>query len=250
MPSGPKATKFMNRHAAEAQEREASRAAESKAKRAKEQEEAQWADVDKETARAEARRAEAEAKRQAELARKAENKELYESEQASATKGQPAKVSKRQMQKDMAKLLAAYDKEMAVARPDLDTEARRAEEERKRASAGKTVRPEELALDKADAKKRNEEALAAEVPDDRVIGRRAKVLYQQFKVATLTELKKEKPGLRRSQYDDLLWEMWQKSPQNPFVRRAEARAVEAMERERTWMQASDDDDDKDVDETA
>lgn len=75
---------------------------------------------------------------------------------------------------------------------------------------------------------------------DRHIGRRARKAFKQFQADTMPSLKEEKPGMRITQYNDLVWERWQKSPLNPFVQRAEARASEAVERERNWMFAADD----------
>lgn len=33
----------------------------------------------------------------------------------------------------------------------------------------------------------------------------------------LPQLKLDKPGMKLSQYKDLMWKMWQKAPENPMV---------------------------------
>lgn len=42
-----------------------------------------------------------------------------------------------------------------------------------------------------------------------------KAAYAAFEAANLADLKAEKPGLRKQQYDEILSKMWERSPQNP-----------------------------------
>ena len=37
-----------------------------------------------------------------------------------------------------------------------------------------------------------------------------------YQDAQLPQLKEEKPGLKLQQYRDMIWKMWQKSPDNPM----------------------------------
>ena len=46
--------------------------------------------------------------------------------------------------------------------------------------------------------------------------RRAKAAFEAFQERELPVLKEDKPGLKQSQYKDMLWKAWQKAPDNPF----------------------------------
>lgn len=48
--------------------------------------------------------------------------------------------------------------------------------------------------------------------------RRTKAAFEAFQEQELPDLKLEKPGLKQSQYKDMLWKIWQKSPENPMNR--------------------------------
>ena len=57
--------------------------------------------------------------------------------------------------------------------------------------------------------------------DDRLRGaraRRLKAAFAAFSEAALPELRQEKPGLKQSQYKELVWKLWQKAPTNPLNR--------------------------------
>ena len=45
-----------------------------------------------------------------------------------------------------------------------------------------------------------------------------KAAYAAYKEEQLPLLKQDKPGLKQSQYQDMIWKSWQKSPQNPLVK--------------------------------
>lgn len=40
--------------------------------------------------------------------------------------------------------------------------------------------------------------------------------FQAFEEAELPKLKEEKPGLTHTQYRDMIWKLWKKSPDNPL----------------------------------
>lgn len=46
--------------------------------------------------------------------------------------------------------------------------------------------------------------------------RRRKAAYLAFEERELPILRAEKPGLKQSQYKEILFKMWQKSPENPM----------------------------------
>lgn len=57
---------------------------------------------------------------------------------------------------------------------------------------------------------------APELPADRHPERRLKASFKAFEEAEMPVLKQEKPGLTHTQYKDMLWKLWKKSPDNPL----------------------------------
>lgn len=53
-------------------------------------------------------------------------------------------------------------------------------------------------------------------PVDKHPEKRAKAAYLAFETRRMQEIRKELPGLKRSQYKEKLWKEWQKSAENPF----------------------------------
>jgi hypothetical protein len=53
-----------------------------------------------------------------------------------------------------------------------------------------------------------------------VWSRRARAAYAAYSEAMMAELREEKPGLKQSQYKDMIWKAWQKAPENPLNRAA------------------------------
>ncbi|KAL1221384.1 hypothetical protein V5N11_013783 [Cardamine amara subsp. amara] len=60
------------------------------------------------------------------------------------------------------------------------------------------------------------------LPVDRHPEKRLKASFKAFEEAELPRLKQEKPGLTHTQYKDLIWKMWKKSPDNPLNQAAAA----------------------------
>ncbi|XP_031484387.1 uncharacterized protein LOC116253611 [Nymphaea colorata] len=54
------------------------------------------------------------------------------------------------------------------------------------------------------------------LPVDRHPERRLKASFKAFEEAELMKLKAEKPGLTHTQYKDMIWKLWKKSPDNPL----------------------------------
>ena len=48
--------------------------------------------------------------------------------------------------------------------------------------------------------------------------RRMKAAFAKYKEEQLPILRQDKPGLKLTQYQDMIFKNWQKSPQNPLVR--------------------------------
>uniref|UniRef100_A0A0R0K908 Coiled-coil domain-containing protein n=1 Tax=Glycine max TaxID=3847 RepID=A0A0R0K908_SOYBN len=59
------------------------------------------------------------------------------------------------------------------------------------------------------------------LPPDRHPERRLKASFKAFEEAELPKLKEEKPGLTHTQYKDMIWKLWKKSPDNPLNQIAE-----------------------------
>lgn len=45
-----------------------------------------------------------------------------------------------------------------------------------------------------------------------------KAAFAAYKERQLPMVKEEKPGLKQSQYQDMIFKAWQKSPENPLIR--------------------------------
>jgi hypothetical protein len=58
--------------------------------------------------------------------------------------------------------------------------------------------------------------------------RRLKAAHLAFEEAEIARLREEKPGLRSSQYKELVFKAWQKSPSNPLNQAALAVHQEAL----------------------
>lgn len=50
----------------------------------------------------------------------------------------------------------------------------------------------------------------------KVLFRRRKAAFKKFYERELGELKEDKPGLKLSQYKDIIFKRWLKSPENPM----------------------------------
>ncbi|XP_054777723.1 uncharacterized protein LOC129285828 [Prosopis cineraria] len=64
-------------------------------------------------------------------------------------------------------------------------------------------------------------SVADNLPVDRHPERRLKASFKAFEEAELPKLREEKPGLTHTQYKDMIWKLWKKSPDNPLNQIAE-----------------------------
>ncbi|XP_058098414.1 uncharacterized protein LOC131243235 [Magnolia sinica] len=64
-------------------------------------------------------------------------------------------------------------------------------------------------------------AIADALPVDKHPERRLKASFKAFEEAELPKLKIEKPGLSLTQYKEMIWKLWKKSPDNPLNQVAE-----------------------------
>jgi len=63
--------------------------------------------------------------------------------------------------------------------------------------------------------------IAESLPVDKHPEKRLKASFKAFEEAELPRLKEEKPGLTHTQYKDMIWKLWKKSPDNPLNQVAE-----------------------------
>ncbi|KAK9841833.1 hypothetical protein WJX81_006114 [Elliptochloris bilobata] len=165
-----------------------------------------------------------EKKRQELAAKKAEAKKLLEAEEASLasagkkkTPAKPAgaKVTTHQLLKDREKAAVAAADEAKAAQL-----AKRREVSE--ASYGALVEGANPNREEGVAEARSVDAaisvlsLGPDTPEDRNPEKRLKAAFAAFSDSMLPELKLEKPGLKQSQYKEMLWKLWQKSPSNPL----------------------------------
>ncbi|EPY27806.1 hypothetical protein STCU_05532 [Strigomonas culicis] len=246
-----KSNKYFNRHSEEARARDTERADNAREARDRARADAEWVETDPKLLKKQEKQREEEQKAAERAQRKAEQQDQLQQEDRELA-GAPKKVTQRQIQKDLSKMLADYDKQrQAIQSGQAGAIVDRHKEplpvagnaNRQRAAAAAAEPPNTISAsggvgDAVDAMQRGTRADggAAAVPDDRHIGKRAKVAYKAFFADTIARVRQERPGLRRTQYNNLVWDLWLKSPQNPFVRRSEARDQERMEEERRWRE--------------
>lgn len=264
MPSGPKTNKYTNRHSEEARLRDEERRLDARAAREAAKEDAKWEETDAKVLKKMEKQREQDQKQAEKAARDAEKKQQLADEEREMNAKVPAKVTKRQIQKDLSKMLADYDRQRDAIRGvqhGAVVEPAQKEEEETPLPSGNVNRQRGIVpfaggnqgSDAITASGKIGDVLAAlegkttgeaEIPDNRHIGKRARVLYKAFYAEHYDAVKEEKPGLRRAQYNDIIWEMWQKSPSNPFVLRNEKVAQQRLDEERRWMEGNSGDDEE------
>lgn len=198
--------------AAEAKELEEARAAAAR-------EAAEWDDGAKKPS---AKKLAEEAKKADKAQRKAEADEALEAEIAEASK--PGKSSGVNQKNKYANLSAKLTQgEIAE---NLAAEAKKKEKEAKEASKdvvndymGKLVENTN-SLDAIDASSLDDAIAALDASNDTSIDKvKMRAAFEAFQEAELPRCKEEKPGLKLSQYKEMVWKSWQKSPQNPLKQR-------------------------------
>ncbi|KAG0632212.1 hypothetical protein M758_1G311900 [Ceratodon purpureus] len=219
-----------NSKAEEARARKAEAQVEKKVKEERQKAETFWKEAEGPASKA-AKKREEEAERKAEAAaKKLEAKKLAEQEERELEKygkrvdkkatrvAVPVpKVTAAELAKRKEEEQAALEAQAAAAKKKGLRES--APEEYERLVGVANVNREEDLVDARDL----ESALAQigslgapELPADRHPERRLKASYKAFEETELPILKQEKPGLTHTQYKDMLWKAWKKSPDNPL----------------------------------
>eukprot|EP01134_Creolimax_fragrantissima_P007889 CFRG7889T1 len=206
-----------NPKSVEARERKNNMKEQSKAREEKLKEDASWKDDDKNLAKKNQKK-EAEERKKAEAAAKRnEMKALLEADEAAVaiktkTTAQPKqKVTQHQLRT-----------KKAIA----DEEARLAAIERDRANG--IVTQDHLEsfenTNRADQEERDagnivtsglDAAVEALNLNPKAQQKKTKTIREEFEAERLPELRSENPGLKKSQYQQLVWKEWLKSPRNP-----------------------------------
>ncbi|PNW73363.1 hypothetical protein CHLRE_14g629500v5 [Chlamydomonas reinhardtii] len=212
-------------------ERDESKKSQAKVKAQKDAEDAYWSAQGENDKSKAAKKREEEEKKKAELAaKKAEAKRLADAEleelaktKARAEKAGSSKVTHYQLQQqrefeDQLKAAEAAERDMASRRElSADQYARQVETENiNRGIEGVDARGVDAALKVLTVKEEEQE----KHPEKRM-----KAAWKAYEERMLPQLKEEKPGLKMSQYKDMLWKTWQKAPDNPLNAAALAAAA-------------------------
>jgi len=200
-----------------AREREQNKKENAKSQKAKADEDAKWVDNDKGNS-AKQQRAEAKAEKEREAqARAAEKAALRRAEEAELAKNQPPKkVTHFQIQRELERTLgprkpADPTEEQPFAMMQLEINNRR------EGTGELSSQPEEVSASGISAV----HAALAEVVDSGEIDlhpeKRMKAAYSAYCERTLPILKVTNPGMRLSQYKQMMFENWKKCPENPLL---------------------------------
>eukprot|EP00250_Pteridium_aquilinum_P026783 c33586_g1_i1 orf=101-787(+) len=218
----------VNSKAEEARARKATAEAEKKEKESKDKEDSLWRDAEGAKSRA-AKKKEEEASRRAEsLLKKAEAKKLMEQEEKELeTYGKRVDKKQGRVSIPTPKVTAAElarQKELEQAKLQADAEGSKkkdrrmadTEEYERLVTVENTNREDNIvdarSVDTAIAQM----TLTSDLPPDRHPERRLKAAFKAFEEAELPRLKEEKPGLTHTQYGEMIWKLWKKSPDNPL----------------------------------
>ncbi|XP_051135514.1 uncharacterized protein LOC127254463 [Andrographis paniculata] len=201
---------------------------ERKEREAREKEDQYWREAEGAKSRAAKKREEEAEKRAEAAAKKAEARRLAELEEKELEK------SMKKPDKKANRVAAPMPKVTSVElrrRKEEEDEAmkRRSEEEKKKQSRVADEEEYERMVTVANVNRDDtiieartvEEAIAQmavadSLPVDKHPEKRLKAAFKAFEEAELPILKEEKPGLTHTQYKDLIWKLWKKSPDNPL----------------------------------
>lgn len=224
----------VNTKAEDARARKVAAASEKKEKDARDKEDSVWRDAQGPKSKA-SKKKEEEAERRAEaLAKKAESKKLAEEEEKELEKyGRKADKKLGRVAVPVPKVTAvelARQKENEEQQIQFQAEAAKKRDRRmagtdeyeKLVAVENTNREENLVDARSVETALAQMTLATDLPPDRHPERRLKASFKAFEEAELSKLKEEKPGLTHTQYKDMIWKLWKKSPDNPLNQAAQS----------------------------
>ncbi|XP_078448208.1 coiled-coil protein [Wolffia australiana] len=219
----------INSKAEEARARRSEAEVERKERAAREKEEQYWKEAEGAKSRSAKKREDEADKRAEAAARKAENRRIAEMEQIELDKAmrKPDKKAGRvsipvpkvteadlQRQREEEQLRLQREAELARKRQSRMT----AEEEYEKMILVSNTNRDESLIEARSVEEAIVKMSVAESPvlADRHPERRLKASFKAFEEAELPKLKEEKPGLTLTQYRDMIWKLWQRSPDNPL----------------------------------
>nr|AMP82920.1 LRX3 [Catalpa bungei] len=218
----------VNSKAEASRARKSATEAERKEREAREKEEQYWREAEGAKSRAAKKREEEAEKRAEAAAKKAEARRLAEQEEKELEKN----LRKPDKKANRVSVPVPKATEAELRRRKEEEEAamqRRAEEEKKKQSRIADEEEYERIVSVVNTNRDDsiieartvEEAIAQmtvvdSLPVDKHPEKRLKATFKAFEEAELPKLKEEKPGLTHTQYKDMLWKLWKKSPDNPL----------------------------------
>ncbi|KAL2927074.1 hypothetical protein RDABS01_020426 [Bienertia sinuspersici] len=222
----------VNSKAEEARARKAAAEAEKKFRETKQKEDQYWREAEGSKSKAAKKREEEEQKRAEAAAKKAEARRLAELEEKEIDKSLKKPDKKANRVSGPMIVNKVTEAELLKRREKEEEEARRkaAESKKKQSRMAEEEEYEKIVLvenknrvDDLIEARSVEEALAqmsvAEpLPVDKHPEKRLKASFKAFEEAELPRLKAEKPGLTHTQYKEMIWKLWKKSPDNPLNR--------------------------------
>ena len=196
-----------NPKAIEAQERKENEKVQKRTAEQERKEAQKWEDDHKLLQRKEERKKEREEKKIREQERKNEKKQLEQEEEKTLNprKGQPPKKTRFQIEQQRNALLATLQAQV------------KAEEKKQQKELEENLH-EDLNPNKPkdDLEVVTAEDLMEDSKLDKHPEKRMKAAWNSFLDERLPEMKKENPGMKRSQHIELLKKEWKKSPKNPM----------------------------------
>jgi len=199
-------------------------------------EDAYWAQAssgDTDKRRKDARADDAEAKRQAEIEKKAELKRLYDEEMSGFSSKPTAKQANKNAASGKKMTRAQIARRQALEALAMEEELKRKKQERSKYIAPEDQAPLEENINRAEQERIQDEGIlearnieqAMDVLDiaagkstgiDRHPEKRVKTAYKEFEDERFGALKAENPSLKRSQLQQMIKKEWKKSPRNPL----------------------------------
>lgn len=164
----------------------------------------------------------AEEKKAAKAERKAAADAELEMEIQEMSKGKKGTgVNKARAGTSSSKLTAAQVAANLEAEKSAEKRAKKREEKSKVNDYMGSLEANSNTLDAVDAHDIDEALAALDMSNDRGVDKvNLKAAFEAFSEAEMVRVRQEKPGLKLSQYRELVWKSWQKSPSNPLVQRA------------------------------
>jgi len=208
-----------NCKAAEARERKDTQKREKQESLKKQKEEEYWAETDKKVLAKEARKKEDEEKKRNAAAKKAEVRAMEEKEQRELaqkySKPKDTKVTRAMIEEEQVKERAKQ--EASKSQKEEEEEDEILTENINHLLADQRAKLAENGSEFIDARSVNEALGQMNGGEaDKHPEKRLKAAYLAYESKNLPAMRNDNPGLKLSQYKQMLWKQWQKAPENPL----------------------------------